>query len=862
MKRIAPLLLLALATLVPVVPALAQPNLTSYQFGTWSFPLVPKSVLHTPPYVWLDPVLDGNEETTYWNAAGINNGDTAINSPFYIHLWVDGVNLYGPGWLSIPAGSQLVAADQGPILVRGGRHTLAVRWDGGEALAETDETDNVWGRQFVWTPLPLENAGAVVRNEPPDPAGGWDGLTIAPRAHNCDGFTFTSDTPWTAIALRGSLTDADYDLRLYDVPANWDDGFISVLTASSLGGGQLDAMLVNGNQLGVVDYNVGVEKYEGTGDFVIEEVENSYISVGDVLPTMMDYGDVLKIWQLDIGGGDTGPLLLAADAVPGSLLHLFVFDASFTMGNLTGAAATGSSEGDGTLRLVHDFAVPGSYAVVVTREPGASQSPLDFTLVVSESPVDLEPAHATGWHAPLVPRPLADGTPVWVPLPASLTGWSANTYFNLAITNNGPSPIQGVQTLSYMDGAKYGPGYSFPMAFLDYLPAGGVALLNNFSPLTIPGGRHTWTCEVDPYDNVLEISEANNWWGEQYVWAPSVLTYQTQIYGTVDGLANGGLTTITSGEIVEFNCNGYRLSQGSGYWNAVAISHDPDNDLDLTLHPPSIGPKDGFGTELGSSIYSLDSTDFVVVNRNVIGSGDVDLGVVRWAGESGNYGLDVRESTIIYDITTTPIGPAVLADGEMIQIYDVWLEAGPYSFLLDNVSGSVDWGFQLMPHDLSYMGRHQAVPGAVAFDNGSGSNEYFDCLIADAGWYGLVVYKSKVTDRLLTGSYRIQVGFGGTPVENGTLPALTAISGIRPNPFNPSTEIAFELDTPGPVRLEVYDLKGSLVRTLVSSHMDAGPHRTKWNGLDRNGRAVPSGVYLARLRANQVDLMEKMVMLK
>ncbi|MCK9995139.1 MAG: endonuclease/exonuclease/phosphatase family protein [Candidatus Krumholzibacteria bacterium] len=68
-----------------------------------------------------------------------------------------------------------------------------------------------------------------------------------------------------------------------------------------------------------------------------------------------------------------------------------------------------------------------------------------------------------------------------------------------------------------------------------------------------------------------------------------------------------------------------------------------------------------------------------------------------------------------------------------------------------------------------------------------------------------------------------------------------------PNPFNPSTELRFELDTPGSVELNVYDARGHLVQSLVAGQFAAGPHGVMWDGTDRAGRQVASGVYQVRL---------------
>ncbi len=68
-----------------------------------------------------------------------------------------------------------------------------------------------------------------------------------------------------------------------------------------------------------------------------------------------------------------------------------------------------------------------------------------------------------------------------------------------------------------------------------------------------------------------------------------------------------------------------------------------------------------------------------------------------------------------------------------------------------------------------------------------------------------------------------------------------------PNPFNPLTTLRFDLPVGGRVRLEVHDVAGRLVRTLVDADLPQGSHEAVWDGRDATGREVGSGTYLARL---------------
>ena len=68
-----------------------------------------------------------------------------------------------------------------------------------------------------------------------------------------------------------------------------------------------------------------------------------------------------------------------------------------------------------------------------------------------------------------------------------------------------------------------------------------------------------------------------------------------------------------------------------------------------------------------------------------------------------------------------------------------------------------------------------------------------------------------------------------------------------PNPFNPSTVIPYRLDADGPVRLEIYNLLGQRIRTLVDEVQAAGAYRVRWDARDATGRSVATGIYFTRL---------------
>ncbi len=114
--------------------------------------------------------------------------------------------------------------------------------------------------------------------------------------------------------------------------------------------------------------------------------------------------------------------------------------------------------------------------------------------------------------------------------------------------------------------------------------------------------------------------------------------------------------------------------------------------------------------------------------------------------------------------------------------------------------------------------------------------------------------------------YRLTERLGGgeeftlRSVELAPAESRTGLMVNHPNPFNPSTLIRFELAVAGPARLSVYDLRGRRLRVLSDGPMEAGDHAVEWDGRDETGRALPSGVYFARLHSALGGQDHKLVM--
>jgi len=93
-------------------------------------------------------------------------------------------------------------------------------------------------------------------------------------------------------------------------------------------------------------------------------------------------------------------------------------------------------------------------------------------------------------------------------------------------------------------------------------------------------------------------------------------------------------------------------------------------------------------------------------------------------------------------------------------------------------------------------------------------------------------------------------------------PLVNELLNPSPNPFNPRTTVRYSLASDTRVRLEIHDVRGRSIRTLVDDFRPAGEYQIVWNGRDDNGQSVASGTYYLRLLADGQVRTQKMALLK
>ncbi|KAA3636615.1 MAG: T9SS C-terminal target domain-containing protein [Calditrichaeota bacterium] len=156
----------------------------------------------------------------------------------------------------------------------------------------------------------------------------------------------------------------------------------------------------------------------------------------------------------------------------------------------------------------------------------------------------------------------------------------------------------------------------------------------------------------------------------------------------------------------------------------------------------------------------------------------------------------------------------------------------------------------LVEYDMALIGENATI-------SGSGTLAEFRFRITDDTPSDFVFVEGIVFDNNLSNlSADLVVG------NTGLLPESYKLSQNYPNPFNPSTEISYQLPQAGNVVLEVFNLLGQKVKTLVDEYQSANSYSITWDGTNQQGTRVTSGVYVYKLTVNQFKQSKKMVLLK
>ena len=115
---------------------------------------------------------------------------------------------------------------------------------------------------------------------------------------------------------------------------------------------------------------------------------------------------------------------------------------------------------------------------------------------------------------------------------------------------------------------------------------------------------------------------------------------------------------------------------------------------------------------------------------------------------------------------------------------------------------------------------------------------------------------------VISEGFRQFTGFTMDVSEDSSIPKKFHLYSNYPNPFNPVTTIQYDLESESMVKLQIFDLKGRLIRTLVNKLQSPGRYISNWDATDMFGGVVSAGVYLYHIEAGKNSISRKLILLK
>ncbi|KPJ52922.1 hypothetical protein AMJ39_06540 [candidate division TA06 bacterium DG_24] len=284
---------------------------------------------------------------------------------------------------------------------------------------------------------------------------------------------------------------------------------------------------------------------------------------------------------------------------------------------------------------------------------------------------------------------------------------------------------------------------------------------------------------------------------------------------------------------------GWSLSFGAGARDIYLIKTDPAGD---TIWTRTYG---GLDWESGYSVaQTVDGGYIIAGGTDSYGAGNHDVYVIKtnatgdtswthtYGGIDSDYGYSVAQTAdggyVIAGYTTS------FGEGGA-DVYLIKTDAAGDTVWTRTYGGADwDWGYLVT----------QAGDGGYVI---AGWSESFG-----AGGHDVYLIKTDAD-----GLVHVSGGYGEEP-----RPGLRYLGQNSPNPFRAMTTIRYALPDARWVTLSIYDVRGALVRRLISGTVSAGAHQVMWDGRDGRGREVASGIYFYHLEAGEQSETKRMVLVR
>ena len=361
--------------------------------------------------------------------------------------------------------------------------------------------------------------------------------------------------------------------------------------------------------------------------------------------------------------------------------------------------------------------------------------------------------------------------------------------------------------------------------------------------------------------------------------SPKDLWCWEQLEPGFDGIANGisaaGYDMVITPTPID-TADMYYIYTRGGWWNELNVLNLPDSIMSLFDSGKPVFLQVG-GILPGSTPEWLSVREKLGIDSSLF---DILYGDSRPVNGVYN-GVEYQHSDTFWGgCVATGIKPENITDGEVLSTgvaqsdtYALIVKKGNNYFINSGGLG-IEASFpisNIISNTLQEPNKIIAITGSTsmfyAIDTTALQIKLPDSSITQLTWTkrdidgietsGEAPYDSALgyTDTLLRGTLLILEPKGtGIEDRNGTIISNFELHPIFPNPFNSSTSIKYSVAKTGHVKLNIYNVAGQLVRTLVDEQKKVGIHTVHWDGKDPKGKPLPNGIYFCQLRSeNKVE---------
>ena len=714
-------------------------------------------------------------------------------------------------------------------------------------------------------------------------------------------------TSWSAIGLRSPPT-GDYDIKLFT-----ENNHNTQVASSSYGGQTIDFVVgdYNHNRLG--NEHVRIDLWTGSGNYDIGWESGTGVLDPDGIVragTWSDY-NVVRTWDVPLFGGETVSFYLDVQTAGMDLgMALYKSNGDVYFAGRSAAVASSDAGGNG-LDEAFTYTVPSDdvYGLVVFAN---SEVNGNFSIQIGPTPLTLaeESPYLSAYDLRLFnydpnasywsfigTRPADAATGVNLELFGDenyTQYWDAsNNYGNGAVEffavdywqgppitrdhmrvvkNSGVGNhrtewehdadiIQGRVSETWVAG-------HVGKVWDTYLTSGQNYFFREYhSAPALDTGIYIFDSTGDGVKPRVGYAQAANYQpaaagGEWFNYTPA----STRWYGfiTIVNDESSGLYSVWMGPDINLNEDAMdsrtdeivfaRSTVSANYWSIFGVRPSDGETASVWLYGDDAytidtlagSDQSGAGVNFVVGDYNHNPTGVVYPRTlRTSGFGDVDI---EWEGGSEilNY---APGGANVYNMNW-PVG-------DVVEIWDIFMNPGEQLHLkVEDTSGVLDLGLAVFESlGAPFYGASENA-AAYADANGQGGDESVVFTATRGDWYGIVVFNQNERG----GDYTITVADDAlTGLADLPTAARFGLRAGSENPFGGSVSLLYSLATDGMAEIDIFDVQGRRLRSLLSEPRGAGSHELVWDGRTENGEDTPAGVYFARLRSGQLQGTTKLV---